>query len=117
MTTFEFVKKYILHDSLIDDIEINDCEKTIAIKFDFAFWMQKWYKEFQPETGIIRVIFENVMDYSIPNNVDWSEISILEAQNESDYLKLALLNDMTDEYLEIIIKCENIIVIGDTSSK
>ena len=114
MTISEFVKHYILHDSLIDNVEIIDSGKTIAIWVDFAFWMQNWYKESQPETGMIKIMFKNVIEYDIPNGVDWSEISILEAQGEADFLKLALLNDMTDEYLEIMIKPESITVIDDT---
>ena len=45
---------------------------------------------------------------SIPDNADWNEISILETRLENGRVKFALMNDMTDDYLEIIIESSSV---------
>ncbi len=108
MTAKEFVSNYIMHDSLIDKVEVLDNNKTIVISIDFAFWMQNGYKESDPETGTLEVVFADVKEYSIPENVDWSAVSILETSFINDSVKFSLMNDMTDDYLEIIIDSQKI---------
>ena len=108
MTAKEFVSNFIMHDSLIDNVEVLDDGKTIIISIDFAFWMQNGYKECNPETGTLEVVFANVNNYTIPENVDWSAISILETSLSNDSVKFSLMNDTTDDYLELIINSQNI---------
>jgi hypothetical protein len=103
MTALDFVKKYIMHDSLISSVEVLDVGRTIVLLIDFAFWMQVGYNETDPETGILKVTFSDVTDYNIPEDVDWNEISILEATASGNTVKFSLMNDMTDVYLELII--------------
>ncbi len=103
MTAHNFVKEYIMHDSLIDSIEVLDTGRTIVLLIDFAFWMQVGYNATDPETGILKVTFSDVTDYNIPENIDWNEISILEATASGNTVKFSLMNDMTDAYLELII--------------
>lgn len=108
MTSSEFVSSYIMHDSLIDKVEVLDDGSTIVLWIDFAFWMQNGYKDTEPETGTLKVFFHNVKGYSIPKDADWNEISILETVVDGDAVKFNLMNDMTDDYLEIIISAESI---------
>lgn len=110
MTTADFVANYIMHDSLIDKIEILENGSKIVLWIDFAFWMQNGYSENNPETGIIKVTFHGVSNYMIPENVDWDEISILEMKLEGYSVKFALINDMTDDYLEININADHVSV-------
>lgn len=63
-----------------------------------------------PETGVIKVTFNDVSQYSIPQDVDWNEISILETKLENDCIKFLLMNDMTDESLEISIYSNNVAI-------
>ena len=110
MTTADFVANYIMHDSLIDKIEILENGSKIVLWIDFAFWMQNGYSENNPETGIIKVTFHGVSNYMIPENADWDEISILEMKLEGYSVKFALINDMTDDYLEININADHVSV-------
>ena len=108
MTITDFVANYIMHDSLIDRVEILENGSTIILWIDFAFWMQNWYKETDPETGMLKVTFQGVSNYLIPANADWNDISILEAKIDGDHVIFALINDMTDEDLEIMIHAESV---------
>ena len=109
MTALDFVKNYIMHDSLIDSVEILDAGRTIVLLIDFAFWMQSGYNETDSETGLLKVTFSNVSDYSIPEGADWNEISILEAVASGNTVKFSLMNDMTDAYLELSICSKHIV--------
>ena len=113
MTSSEFVSGYNMHDSLIDKVEVLDDGSTIVLWIDFAFWMQNGYKDTEPETGTLKVVFHNVKDFSIPKDADWNEISILETVIDCDAVKFNLMNDMTDDYLEIIISAESITATAD----
>ena len=59
MTALDFVKKYIMHDSLISSVEVLDVGRTIVLLIDFAFWMQVGYNETDPETGILKATPHN----------------------------------------------------------
>jgi hypothetical protein len=106
MTAQEFVRKYILHDSLIESVEVLSGGKTIVLMIDFAFWMQPGYNTANPETGTLKVTFDDVSECSIPENVKWNEISILDAVASGNTVKFSLMNDMTDACSELTI-CSN----------
>ena len=108
MVGSEFIRKYFMHDSLIDGVEVYNDGTKVVIMIDFAFWMQEDYNETDPETGPIKVTFNNVTSYDIPKSIDWNEISILETQIEDGRIKFALINDMTDDYLEINIASDSV---------
>ncbi|MCR4606070.1 MAG: hypothetical protein K5639_08750 [Eubacterium sp.] len=110
MSIKDFVENYIMHDSLIDSVNISDDGTKIEVQIDFAFWMQKNYVESDPETGIISVVFAGVTYYEVPKSVNWDEISILETKMENQYVKFLLINDMTDDYLEMVISAEEVSV-------
>ena len=110
MTAERFVTDFIMHDSLMEDVVIRDNGTTIVMLIDFAFWMQRWYKKTEPETGTLKVVFEHVGDYSIPNDTNWDEISILETNANGSSVKFLLMNDSTDDYLEIVINSNQITV-------
>ena len=113
MTISDFAANYIMHDSLIEKIEIYENESRIVLWIDFAFWMQNGYSEKDPETGIIKVTFYGVSDYRIPENVNWDEISILEMKQEERGVKFAFVNDITDDYLELHIHAEHVSVAAE----
>ncbi len=106
MTAKDFVKDYIMHDSLIDKVEVLEGGAKIVVSIDFAFWMQSGYNETDPETGTLTVTFNDVSAFYIPKNVDWNEISILETAILGETVVFKLMNDMTDAYLELKI-CSN----------
>ena len=117
MTAQDFIKNYIMHDSLIDNVEILDKGKTIVLWVDFSYWMQEEYKEGDPDTGKLKITFYDVEDYSIPENVNWDDTSILDSyisgetvilnlENEMAFLR----NDVTNSFLVLSI-CSNRILV------
>jgi len=110
MNAKAFITSYILHDSIIDKIEIVDSGCSIVMWVDFAFWMQNGYNEYDPETGVLKITFSNVSAYVIPGEVEWNAISILDARAVGDNIIFSLMNDMTDEYMEISINSDNVTV-------
>lgn len=49
MEVNEFLEKYYLHDSAIDEISYDSGAKELIWHMDFAFWMQSDYVEGTPE--------------------------------------------------------------------
>ena len=108
MTRTEFVTMYNMHDSLVEAVDVTEAGKAIEILIDFAFWMQEHYREGDPETGLIKVVFKNVRSFQIPPNTEWGETSILEMGEEDRYVRFLLINDMTDDSLEILIETDEV---------
>lgn len=113
MTVNEFVSKYNFHDSLVESVNYDEKLKKLEMKVDFAFWMQDWYTDNLAETGIIKCCFYNVADVEVPSGINWEQVSIIEVSNQDEEIKFALINDFTDEYLSILIKCELVSVECD----
>lgn len=109
MTLQEFLTKYNFHDSLIDDVSFDTVSKKVLMRIDFAYWMQEWYTENSAETDTLTIIFNEVSQFICPDDVPWEQISILQASlEENDTIKFALMNDITDGYLDVFIKCKSI---------
>ncbi len=108
MTLQEFTTKYNFHDSLIDEVSFDAVSKQVLMRVDFAYWMQEWYTEDLPETDTLTLIFNEVSQFICPDDVPWEQISIIQASLEDDSIKFALMNDITDDYLDVFIKCESI---------
>ena len=108
MTAQEFAQKYIMHDSLIESVEILNGGREIVLMIDFAFWMQVGYNPADPETGPLKVTFNDVSEFSIPENAKWNEISILDAAASGNTVKFSLINDMTDDCLKLTICSDHI---------
>ena len=113
MTAKDFVSGYYLHDSIIDEIEESDNGKTISILIDFAFWMQENYCDSDPETGIIKVVFHNVTNFSSPDGINFEECSILDVVFEDETVTFHMLNDFSDESFEIRIVADSVTVLRE----
>ncbi len=108
MTIKEFEENYYLHDSIISGVKVDKNEKRIVLLVDFAFWMQKDYRDNDPETGIISISFDNVDNYSIPSGVNWDEVSILETTVTNNSITFSMINDLTDDYIELMIESQEV---------
>ncbi len=111
MTLQEFTGKYYLHDSLFDSVTYDIESKSVEMRIDFAYWMQEWYTDDIPETGIITVIFKDVQQFYCPEQVNWEQISIIQTTVEDDSINFSVMNDLTDGYFQIIIKCKSVDVV------
>ncbi len=56
-----FIQEYDLHDSLIENIQINDDQLVLDI--DLCNWRQKRYIPEESEMRNIKVVFDNVQNY------------------------------------------------------
>ena len=108
MNAKEFVEQFIMHDSLIDAMSVSDDDTTVTMTIDFAFWMQKGYREGDPETGLLKVTFHNVTKLECPDEIPFGEISILKVTEDDGNLRFAVMNDMTDDYYDLLIRAESI---------
>ena len=108
MNKQDFVNNYNMHDSLINDISYSKEKNEFIMVIDFAFWLQKNYQPNKPETGLIKVEFSNLKNILVPEDVKLDKISIIQTFIENDLLKFSLMNDITNDYLEIIVDSDNI---------
>lgn len=108
MTAHDFVQNYYMHDSVISNVDVLDNGKTLVLWIDFAFLMQQGYNKADPKTGTLKVTFCDVSDYSIPENVNWDEISIGSYDLE-DSVKFNLMNDTTGDFLELFVWSNHIL--------
>lgn len=69
--------------------------------------MQNDYVE-KNETSAIKVVFNDVKAYDIPQNMKWSKISILDTKIDKNKIIFSLINDITDDYEGIkFYRCRN----------
>ena len=111
MKISEFVNNFNLHDSYIESVEYNKEKREVQLIVHFAFWMQKDYIEGTPETGLIKVLFQNVNKYSCDNgDPTGSFVGILRSEIRDDNFVLKLLDDETVECFEMVIISDEVIV-------
>ena len=108
MNAKEFVERFIMHDSLIDAMNVDDGNATVTMTVDFAFWMQKEYRDGDPETGLLYVTFRNVTKLECSDELPFGDISILKVTEEEGNLRFAIMNDMTNDYYNLLIRAESI---------
>lgn len=97
MTINNFIKKYNLHDSLLESINYNKKDSTVTLEIDFCYWQQKNYTSIMQETGMIRLIFSNVYEFNCtPFSINSDEI-INVSSNSKDRLYIEFYNDVTNE--------------------
>ena len=105
----ELLSKYTFHDSLLENILYENENSKLILTIDFCFWMQNDYDESQPETGPIKLIFNNIENYNgLIGDID--SYSILDTSYNNDVLTISLLDDFHDEYHEITIHTHNVII-------
>lgn len=97
MKVNEFLEKYCLHDSTIDEIRYNSHEKELIWHMDFAFWMQKDYVEGNPENGMINLHFYNVENYSgLIGKIDWFSVDSI-TLHPNGIITCVVLDDYNDD--------------------
>jgi hypothetical protein len=113
MTISEFCKKYNLHDSLIECISYDKEKNIIIIGIDFCYWQQDYYTDGMKETGNIRLIFSEVLNFDyMPYSVNSDEI--LSVGNTSDdEMFMEVYNDVTEKCYRLTISAKNIDIIAD----
>ncbi len=107
----ELEKKYYMHDSYFEKVEYNEQARTALTLVNFAFWMQDWYDDKNPENGILRLEFANVETFNYTADVDKvTQGSIIRTEIKDDMLVFAIYDDVSDEYSELSIRAEDVVV-------
>lgn len=109
MTIKEFIKKYNLHDSLLESITYDEIGSRVTLSIDFCYWQQEDCEEGENETGMILVKFDNVsrLDY-VPYQINSDEI--VEISSVDDEITFTVFNDIMNDNVDIIIKADNVSV-------
>lgn len=110
MKISNFYESYHLHDSLLENVEMDETAKTVTLTVDFCFWQQDAYKDSKPKTGIIHIGFLGVSQVSFdPYTPNSDEIVRCELM-DSNTIKITVFNDVTEMYHSIFITAEDVIV-------
>ena len=87
MNIIEFTQKYNLHDSLLEKIIVNADTKAIILHVDFCYWLQDSYKDGSPETGMIKITFNNAtFDEYKPLQLNSNSILQSAANSSNEFL-------------------------------
>lgn len=107
----DFVKKYELHDSLLEYIIYNRQKQELVLDIDLCYWMQKNYKDSEPETGMIKLVFEGVKEYSEMTG-EVADFSILNVDVTDDNgVKISVLDDENNEFHEVSFNADSVRVM------
>ena len=113
MKILNFFESYHLHDSLLENVEIDEAAKTVMLTVDFCFWQQDNYDSRKPETGIIHILFSDVSQVSFePYKMNSDEIAPCELL-DGNIFKLIVYNDVSETYHSISIRAEDVAVEGE----
>ena len=109
MTINEFVNKYNLHDSLLENITYDETDKKAILSIDFCYWQQEDYQDDTDETGMIVIEFDEVelLKY-VPYQINSDEI--VDISHEDDKITLTVFNDILNDNVDIIIKAKTVMV-------
>lgn len=104
MTIKEFAANYYLHDSFIESLTYDTTNATLVITINFAFWMQKDFREGEKENGLIEVTLHNVTSYECNGGDPAGDfVVILNAVADNSGIIISLLDDENDDYFEMKI--------------
>ena len=108
----EFVDKYNLHDSLLEQVEYDENSTSVCLTVDFCYWQQNDYSDEMPETGIIKILFSGINEFKYtPYCLNSDEIVDVNF-NADDEFMLKTYNDINDTYHTIYIKASEVEVIN-----
>lgn len=79
MRIADLLEKYIFHDSLLDDVIVEDSKVILCI--DFCNWMQEDYIDSMAETEEIQIVFSHVSSIT-GNDYQISSDSILDVKSK-----------------------------------
>lgn len=109
MTINEFVNKYNLHDSLLENITYDETAKKVILSIDFCYWQQEDYKDDMDETGMILIEFDEVESLKC-NPYQFNSDEIVDISHKDDEIILTIFNDILNDNIDIIINAKKVTV-------
>lgn len=108
MTLSELNKKFNFHDSFIDSIHFEKIQNEVILKIELCNWMQKDYREGEPETSEVQFVFSGIKDCEGPTG-DFDEMTILKTEYLPKNKFIFKLSDLNShEYYELILVAEEV---------
>ncbi len=97
MKCSELISQYNLHDSLLESVTVSNDGLYVVLIIDFCNWAQEQYKETEPETYLIRLIFSNVENF-VYDKHELNSDTILNVKYISEKsIEIITLQDETNE--------------------
>ncbi len=110
MSLSELFKKYIFHDSLLEKVDYSPTDKTVVLEIDFCYWQQNDFTDTMPETGILRLCFSGVTEFSFPAYpMNSDEIVRVRCDSENTVV-MTVYSDLAEEYYEIFVTADSVIM-------
>ncbi len=108
MMLSEMNQTFNFHDSFIDSIQFNKQQSEVILEIDFCNWMQRDYKDGEPETSKVQFTFSDVKAFEGPAGI-FDEMTILETELRSGNKFVFKLSDlMSHNYCEIQIVAKKV---------
>lgn len=116
MTIKEFVDRFYLHDSGVQEIKKIKDDKIIEMYVDFCYWMQDDYQDGDKENGNVKFVFYDVELFEIHyfdiEDHSFDDDCILECCIEKDNtLLFKMMKDIIGKYYEIRIAAGSVEVV------
>lgn len=111
MTLEQLTRKYIFHDSLLEDVSYVNENSEIKMTIDFCYWMQNGYSDLNPETGTVTLLFQNVSNYSGTLG-NYDDETILDVRlDDKNQICFSILSDETHQVTNIVISAEDVLLL------
>ena len=109
MNPVDFTKKYNLHDSLLEKLEISKDNRTVTLTVDFCYWQQNEYTQGEPETGMVKAVFTEVESVVFePFQINSDEI--MRCAAEGRRTEIEVYSDKTKSCHVISITAGNVVM-------
>jgi hypothetical protein len=108
MTLTELFNKYTFHDSSLEAIRFNQNHNSLEMDIDFCFWMQTDYVKTSPETGMIELIFNGVLEF-VGEPCSYNDLTILDTiVSDHNKLTFQILDEDDNKYMELTVISESV---------
>ncbi len=114
MTVKDFVSSIVLHDSLLEAIDVCKENNTITITVDFCFWQQKDFREGTSETGIVKLIFRGVESYSLDADELNSDEIVGCTYKDENTITIQAINDLSGDCRNYTIKAVDVLLVEES---
>jgi hypothetical protein len=100
------MRKYDLHDSLIEEVDYYGDKKSLEIRIELCNWKQSDYKDTDPEMLNMCITFEGVEKYELSvDNYRFNSNEILEVAYDGELItKIVFLTQDDAETIIVLAK-------------
>ncbi len=109
----EFIQKHNLHDSLLENIEIDKADNTVKLTVDYCYWQQTEYCDGEIETGIVHILFSGVSNIICDDHTLNSDEIVSCSCQQGNTFVLKMESDITGCYHTIEITANSVEMMGE----